>query len=859
MNATPKNLITTKHVLADTHFREYIDVPILDALLKSSYLHDGTDPDTQDERRLLQSFKKSMNRRFKPYGTYHVNYDFAKNQLPIGRVYPNRGLSLGSLRKEIRHTLASGTYTDIDIANAHPVIIHSICQMETFPCVHLADYVSHREDKLQELMDHYKITRKGAKEVFLVLMYGGSFSRAFRNAGLTGHETPTPSLKNFQDELRNIAKFIRDKNPDVYAHQVTIQKENPASSTLSVIAQEYERRILEVIFHHLVQEKVIPVSRGTRNRKEYNAILCFDGIMVPTDDVDTDILRATEALVASKLKCNIRLEVKPFDSVLDMDDIVEAEPLPTLDTDDAVSRSIVQSFPNYFHATSDGTYTAFYNEQTGMFVENNDIIVQSILVRYRERFLKRSPDRDSGSPKYWADNNTDKIRIAKSLAVYCPDDDWIEEMVDSSIGKLLLKDGWYDMDTRTFHRGFTSNVAFYARCPVTYDMEWNDELAGGSKDEIKAILRHRICDEPVRAGSRMIHQLLHYIARAIAGNNVRGDKNIHLLFGATNSGKGTLTNILQSTFGSYVGIVQAEHFANAKYGDSGGDTEQKNMGFLLNNRYARLLLTSELRSGRALDTELLKKVAGGGDTLEGRNLYHNSTKFIPHGTVFLMVNNYRDLVDKTDDAFFGRLHPFRYDHTFVKEPRLPHQLQQDETFKPNLKTNKYWQRAFFEMVMEAYDSPDSVGEEQSQALKTEVFAELCEATYCLRQVVSITNLPDDIVRVDTLKTIFKNDSDLTSAFHGKFKNVEKALGDSGVEKRKDKRKILRDGFTNPNRDKWVFTGLRIVTDDDEPTGLCIVTDDDEPTGLTGTTELTNPRTHALLQMVDTACNEIYGI
>ncbi|GAB5538923.1 MAG: hypothetical protein Salg2KO_10260 [Salibacteraceae bacterium] len=855
MNTTPSNLHSGRNLFAnaDIRFREFIDADTLDTLLKYPDLRDGSDPDTVDERILLRTFRKAMSRKFKPYGTYHVNYDFAKNQLPIGRVYPKKSISLGSLRKELRHTLAHGTYTDIDIANAHPVIIHSICKHNDITCPHLEEYVNNREDRLRDVMTHYSIGRKGAKEVFLVLMYGGSFKRAFQNAGLSGDEAPTDSLKNFQNELRRIADVVSQHNKDVLEHQRTIKKPNPKSTTLSLIAQEYERRMLEVIFKHLVKEKVIKQVRGSKGRKEYHAILCFDGIMVPTADVPSEILRGAEARVASTLGCPIRLEIKPMDNVIDLSDIEDVAPPPPLETDDAVSRHLIETFPNYFHATSDGSRTAYYNEITGTFVENNDAIVQSILIRYRERFPKTNPDRHTGITRYWADNNTDKIRVAKSLSMYCPDDDWMNEIQDSSIGKLLLKDGWYDMDTQTFHRGFTPDIAFYARCPVEFEMEWNDELAGGTKDDIKRMLRNRICDEPVRGGSRMIHQLLHYIARAVAGNNVRGDKNIHLLFGATNSGKGTLTNILQSTFGSYVGIVQAEHFANAKYGDSGGDSEQKNMGFLLENRYARLLLTSELRSGRALDTELLKKVAGGGDTLEGRRLYSNSTKFIPHGTVFLMVNNYRDLVDKADDAFSGRLHPFRYDHTFVKTPRLPHELPQDESFKPQLKSNKYWQRAFFEMIMEAYNEPDGVGEEQSQALKTEILSELCENASAMNQVMTITKSPDDIVPSSVLKDVFKNDSELYSVMKGRFKTLEKALTDAGVEKRKDNRKRLADGSVNPTRGKWIFSGLRLITDEvDETAG----DDGDESLALAPTP--VNARTTQLLQSVDDAVDEVFG-
>ena len=42
----------------------------------------------------------------------------------LGRVYPNKLLSLFSLRREIRHTLACDKYVDLDTANCHPEILN---------------------------------------------------------------------------------------------------------------------------------------------------------------------------------------------------------------------------------------------------------------------------------------------------------------------------------------------------------------------------------------------------------------------------------------------------------------------------------------------------------------------------------------------------------------------------------------------------------------------------------------------------------------------------------------------------------------------------------------------------------------
>jgi hypothetical protein len=52
---------------------------------------------------------------------------YARPKYNLGRVYPAKSLSLCSIRRELRHTLAHGNYVDIDVANAHPEILNQLC------------------------------------------------------------------------------------------------------------------------------------------------------------------------------------------------------------------------------------------------------------------------------------------------------------------------------------------------------------------------------------------------------------------------------------------------------------------------------------------------------------------------------------------------------------------------------------------------------------------------------------------------------------------------------------------------------------------------------------------------------------
>ena len=50
----------------------------------------------------------------------------------FGRVYATKSLSLGSIRKEVRHTLVKDIYVDIDIENCHPMILRQVCKKSRY-------------------------------------------------------------------------------------------------------------------------------------------------------------------------------------------------------------------------------------------------------------------------------------------------------------------------------------------------------------------------------------------------------------------------------------------------------------------------------------------------------------------------------------------------------------------------------------------------------------------------------------------------------------------------------------------------------------------------------------------------------
>ena len=74
---------------------------------------------------------------------YFKKYDKKKGAFPVKyklpdhkwvRIFPEKSLSLCLFHRPTRHAYCKGRYIDIDMKNAHPVIIKSICDLNDIAC-----------------------------------------------------------------------------------------------------------------------------------------------------------------------------------------------------------------------------------------------------------------------------------------------------------------------------------------------------------------------------------------------------------------------------------------------------------------------------------------------------------------------------------------------------------------------------------------------------------------------------------------------------------------------------------------------------------------------------------------------------
>jgi hypothetical protein len=299
-------LSATKSKLNELVLKEAIDVAVLDKLINSDLLKDSFHNPTakmlfSDEREQLIAYKKLIK-----LGFAEVKYVRSEG-MSFGRCNPVHALGLFSIRREIRHTLAKNTYTDVDIENCHPAILVQICKKNDIECDNLEDYVVNRATYLTEVMTTYKVSRDTAKKLFIQLLFFGSFDSWAEKNGVSG-AVATKNIKNFKKELNAIGEVIVSNNKAI-AEEVKAKKTksgateyNEKGSVVSNYLQELECRILEKIYLYCKTKCLIP--------GDVNCVLCADGIMLVKEHYNDTLLTAFTKVIKDEFDLNLTFTTK---------------------------------------------------------------------------------------------------------------------------------------------------------------------------------------------------------------------------------------------------------------------------------------------------------------------------------------------------------------------------------------------------------------------------------------------------------------------------------------------------------------------------------------------------------------------
>ena len=700
-----------------------------------------------------EGISDEVKKRLKKYNLSRTNgntvaviYEYGKKfqEKEFGRLFAKQSLGLQGFEKDVRNALAQGLYFDVDMKNAHPTILTHVCKEREWNCDAMKYYVDHRDDLLNEVMEHCTVSRALAKQLFLQLMFGGTFD-SWQTQHIPGSQVSAPTfIDKFTIELKAISKNIWDAQPDI-AKYVTKQKNgNKYGSCLSLFCQNEESLIIRCLNDAL-----------HANNRSLD-VLIHDGGLVRRlkgeEEFPQEILRNCETYIKEKLGYEILLDLKEIKSTLSFTEkpsnVIEGDII----IDDVFAAKRFVHLMDGYIKYSNGEVLIF-DENTGLWTTN------PIAVRYNihkfDKELKFEQVIQDGKVKTYnySGNESNITKLLKSVPVFCSDDDFINKNIDTSRGKLLWSDGIYDFDTDTFAEEFDPSIVFVDRIDRPFPKDRDDSLV----EEVNKIL----FKDPFIAVDMDASDYL----KQVYAQGIYGDYRIKKFIfnvGAANAAKGVHVDAIKGAFGGYIGMFNGSALIFNK--NSGADSA-KQLSWMVPIKNKRLCFSNELEMEKPVSGTLIAKAASGGDINQARQ---NGKDEAETKMRALLVCNCNDIpkINPYNDAQEERVRCVTFKCKFVREVIDPeYERLADKGIKDKFLNDDNYKNCVFFIIRDAYQVLLNNGEFEAESVK-QATKEWTGAESSMLSIIEkgyeITKNVDDFAISSRLKT-FINKSTHASA------------------------------------------------------------------------------------------------
>jgi len=252
--------------------------------------------DSAGQRKAI--FSMLTNGKTTPEGfVVQTRYQYAKKQ-SSGRQFACGGVSLGNLQREIRGTIASQFYHDIDIKMCHLQLFLQYCEKKSYPHHRLEYMVANYDKLIGELITKSKRTKSEVKKDILAVLNGGK------------RTILEDWFVQYQKEIGILHQLIMNdpSNAEMLAKIKKTRKKqyNVQGSLTNHILCEIENSVLMSIVSFLKSKKI----------STDNTVLCFDGLMIPKSvcTPDDEFLNSLSTSVEKTTSYRVQFLVKPISS-----------------------------------------------------------------------------------------------------------------------------------------------------------------------------------------------------------------------------------------------------------------------------------------------------------------------------------------------------------------------------------------------------------------------------------------------------------------------------------------------------------------------------------------------------------------
>ena len=562
---------------------------------------------------------------------YSVMTNYVKSTLKTGgvitRIYKysqntpaglgGRLFSSGSIQSiwgAYRGLLMNNIATDIDMANAHPVILRYVCGLHDIECPDLEYYIRHRDRCLSEFP-----SRAIGKNAYLVATNSDKYSRT---SGLPTH------YKKYEKEMKRLQKTIAEL-PEYQSLRDTIPEaklqKNYYGCAINRVMCYYENIILQHAIHY-VNSVGVEV-----------AVLMFDGMLVYGNFYDKpDFLESLSAYVKTQMPdLNMEWTYKEHDTTSypipdEFDEKkYEAEVSVRVAANDAdAGRMILKELEGVF--VRDTTGRVFYKHNNVWCVEPDEIktLVVSIILNFNIYKITSSGTQVSYSQNIKSANAIYDTML--HLIRDSPPVDIYSLFHTTTRGRIAFLNGVLDFTNKQFYEWPKVEFPYYTCCIVQYNY---------SPVEDKTVM-DKITDTILKRlfGANLDKAML-FLSRAIAGYAM--DKRWMTYVGSRDSGKSIIFKAMEEAFGCR--YVKPFAISNLMY-QRGRKQSQDNRGFYwaLDFEFIRLAVSMEVpepKDNMKLDGAVFKKLSSGCDTLVARRNYDRMDTYFTLDTTFAIFGN----------------------------------------------------------------------------------------------------------------------------------------------------------------------------------------------------------------------------
>lgn len=646
---------------------ESVDLQVLEKLINSSLLKKTFNNQIckvwhDNEKQQLEKYRdKMIGDRAK------IQYNKSKNN-PFGRCNPDNGVGLYNIRREIRHTLASEHYEDIDVDNCHPRMLLLTLQGAGIQTPLLQSYVENRQEWFDLVNKHYKILQLEKvkeqphlkkdipKDLFIRLLFGGG-SKPWVSKWNLEVSYANQKLIDFENEIETINEWIAMANPHILEIAEKQKKDescNINGTVCSYFLQECEVQVLETMYLYCVKNGYI---------KNDNAVLCADGIMIEKQFYKPQLIQELQTEILIKTGFDLKLSNKAmelgYNSILDKSLKFEFQGYSTaflanifrviyMDRFVYVDGKLYEYTGVYWEAQEDKRHTPLHMK------------VQKSFKYYILHKLKEIRDELLGTEREDPNYNTKMLGIGNCEMKFiqaCDDNNKRKALVDDIIyaitfnhiemdshsNLLAFKNAVYDLDTAQW-------IQPHYKQYLSMTTRWNWNRAGTDHTRLNQLLDSIFPNPKIKD---------HYLT--ILSTGLWG-KQVEKIFNATGkggNGKGVINELMMDAIGDY-GYILPSTTLISEIKEGANPT-------IANMHKKRLVISSEPDSKKSINSSTMKDLTGK-PTLNCRGLYSSVCKTTLVLTLLLECNKQPNF-DEVNDAISRRLDVIPFVSSFYEKHR----------------------------------------------------------------------------------------------------------------------------------------------------------------------------------------------